>query len=110
MAADPNYHALVIGASGLIGWSVVSELLLPYPAPTPFKKVTALVNRHLEFEDSLWPENSAGKPTLSLVSGVNLLCSDEELETSLKDKVSDVESITHVYYFGRTDATSQNLL
>jgi nucleoside-diphosphate-sugar epimerase len=93
-------HALVIGASGLIGWAVVDQLLQPYPSSSPFGKITALVNRPLKKEDSLWPEESLDRPTLSLASGVNLQCEDDELEGLLKEKVPDAESITHVFYFG----------
>ena len=95
-----NKHALVIGASGLIGWAVVDQLLQPYPSPSPFGKITALVNRPLRKEDALWPEESPDRPTLSLTSGVNLQCEDDEFERLLKEKVPDAECITHVFYFG----------
>jgi hypothetical protein len=101
MATPPNYHALVIGSSGIIGWSVVNQLLAPYPSPSPFRKVTALVNRPLCLEDSFWPENASGRPELSLVSGVNLLRGDEEVERGLSEKVGDIDSVSHVYYFGQ---------
>jgi nucleoside-diphosphate-sugar epimerase len=101
MAEKTNHHALVVGASGLIGWSVVNQLLQSYPTPSPFFKVTALINRPLVLEDSFWPEQVFSHPQLSLTAGVNLLCSDEEFEETLKEKVSDVDSISHVYYFGK---------
>lgn len=101
MAEQTNYHALVIGASGLIGWSVVNQLLQPYPTPSPFSKVTALVNRPLALEESFWPQEAPVCPQLSLTTGVNLLCSDEKFEETLREKVSDVNSVSHVYYFGR---------
>lgn len=100
MATNTNHHALVIGASGLIGWAVVNQLLQPHHISTPFEKVTALVNRPLKLEDSCWPKNPSEKLTLSLITGFNLMSSYEELETSLREKVSNVESISHVYYFG----------
>jgi nucleoside-diphosphate-sugar epimerase len=100
MSAKPD-HALVIGASGLIGWSVVNQLLSPHPSPSPFSRVTALVNRPLELSKSFWPEPAPGRPSLALGSGVNLLCGDEEFVRLLKEKVEDVENISHVYYFGR---------
>jgi hypothetical protein len=103
MTTSPGHHAVVIGASGLIGWSVVNSLLEPYPAPSPFRKFTALVNRPLKLDDSFWPEEAPGKPELTLASGVNLLCGDDEFEALLKEKVRDVESISHVYYFGKFD-------
>jgi nucleoside-diphosphate-sugar epimerase len=104
MTPDPTYHALVLGASGLIGWSVVNQLLQPYPSPSPFAKVTALVNRPLKLADSFWPsQDLPGQPKLSLTSGVDLLCSDDELEAVLRERVEGVESISHVYYFGTFD-------
>ncbi|KAH7377360.1 hypothetical protein BKA66DRAFT_572159 [Pyrenochaeta sp. MPI-SDFR-AT-0127] len=99
MSAHPKNHALVIGASGLIGWSIVDQLLQPYPSPSPFRKITALVNRPLTLEDSFWPQHAPGRPELSLTSGVNLLCNEDEFAAILQDKVSNVESISHVYYF-----------
>jgi nucleoside-diphosphate-sugar epimerase len=95
-----NYHALVIGASGLIGWSVVNQILSPYPSPSPFTKITALVNRPLRVEDSFWPAASPGCPELVLVPGVDLLRSDDEFETHIMEKVQDAASISHVYYCG----------
>lgn len=100
MTMHRDAHALVIGASGLIGWSVVNQLLQPYPSSSPFRKVTALTNRAIELENSLWPQNVTEGPYLSLASGVDLLCEDDEFEKLLKEKVDDVETITHVYYFG----------
>ncbi|KAF2190411.1 hypothetical protein K469DRAFT_721261 [Zopfia rhizophila CBS 207.26] len=92
-------HALVIGSSGLIGWAVVNQLLQPYPSPSAFTKVTALVNRPLKLEDAFWPEPAEGRPKLNLVSGVNLLSSDDEFSKLLEEKVADVGNITHVFYF-----------
>lgn len=95
-------HALVVGASGLIGWAVVDQLLRSYPTPQAFSKVTALVNRPLKLEDSFWPVEGRdnGGPELSLVSGVNLTRDDEEVERVLKEMVKDVESVRYVFYFG----------
>ena len=89
-------HALVIGASGLIGWALVNELLST--SLSPFTHVTALVNRPLVLEESFWP--SEGSSKISLVSGVDLSSSDEEFERVFREKVKDVESISHVFYFG----------
>lgn len=94
-----SHHALVIGASGVIGWSVVNQLLQPAPSPSPFSRITALVNRPLNLEDALWPLPGPGRPQLDLVSGIDLLCSDSEFESSLTQKVPDANSISHVYYF-----------
>ena len=95
MTANHN-HALVIGASGLIGWALVNELLST--SQSQFTHVTALVNRPLMLEDSFWP--SEGYSKLSLVSGVDLSSSDEEVERVFRQKVKGVESVSHVFYFG----------
>lgn len=95
-----NNHALVIGASGLIGWSVVNQLLRCYPTEGTFTRVTALVNRPLNLETCFWPKATDSAPELNLISGINLLSTDEELEATLKERVANVGSITHVYYFG----------
>jgi hypothetical protein len=98
--SNSTHYALVIGASGLIGWSVVNQLLSPYPSPAPYLRVVALVNRPLKLSDSFWPKPALGRPSLALSTGVDLLCSDGELVRILKEKVKSVESITHVYYCG----------
>jgi nucleoside-diphosphate-sugar epimerase len=108
MTDKSNYHALVIGASGLIGWAVVNQLLQPYPAYSPFERVTALVNRPLTHEDSFWPQQPSEKPRLDLVSGVNLLSSDSDFMETLEAKVSSVESISHVYYSGELHTEPEN--
>jgi uncharacterized protein YbjT (DUF2867 family) len=94
-------HALVIGASGLIGWSIVNQILSSYPSAGTFAKVTALVNRPLKLDDAFWPPQTIGQPKLELVSGVNLTAQDTEFQKLLIEKVQDVSSITHVYYCGK---------
>lgn len=99
--AGESKHALVFGASGLIGWGVVDQLLSNYPAQGIFTKVTALVNRHIDVRDSFWPEQSSATPELQLVSGVNLVdASVESLTKILRSSVTNIESVTHVFYFG----------
>jgi hypothetical protein len=106
--ANSTHHALVIGASGLIGWSVVNQLLAPYPSLLPYSKVTGLVNRPLRLSKSFWPKPALGRPSFALTTGVDLLCSDGELVRILKEKVENVESITHVYYCGKLPSTFSN--
>lgn len=98
--AEPRHHALVVGASGLIGWSVVNQLTQD-SSQQPFYKVSALVNRTLELKGFFWPRTSPGCPELQLVSSVNLSCTEDELESYLRENVVDVASISHVYYFGK---------
>lgn len=89
-------RALVFGASGVTGWSFVNELLNDYPKKNIWESVGAMTNRPLKQEDSLWPADSR----LQIVSGVNLLSGQDEIEKALKDNVKDIEKITHVYYLG----------
>jgi nucleoside-diphosphate-sugar epimerase len=88
--AEPKNHALVIGASGVIGWSVVNQLLQPYSSPSLFSNITAFINRPVDIKDMFWPEPSSGRPEVRL-----------EFEKIIEAKVPDVGSISHVYYFGK---------
>lgn len=94
-------HALVFGASGLIGWALVDELLKGYPRDNRFSKVTALVNRPLRIENSYWPTPDSSRPDLQLLSGINLASGTvEEFTEMLREQVAGIETVTHVYYFG----------
>jgi nucleoside-diphosphate-sugar epimerase len=89
-------HALVYGASGVTGWAVVNQILDGYPAADTFTKVTALTNRPLSPEAAQWPKSDK----LEVVSGLDLLKgSQEELENDIKQKIADIENVTHVYFF-----------
>ncbi|KAF7551199.1 hypothetical protein G7046_g7783 [Stylonectria norvegica] len=90
-------HALVFGATGLIGWAITEQLLSNYPETATFSSVTAISNRPVKESQTSWPSATAERPELQLVSGVNLL--DEDLTSQLRDKVTGVERITHVFYF-----------
>jgi hypothetical protein len=89
-------HALIYGASGISGWAIVNAILNGYPSKDAFGKVTAMVNRPLTREMALWPED----PRLQIVSGVDLVKgTQEELEAQIKEKVTDVENVTQVYFY-----------
>ena len=103
MVSQSGNHALVIGASGLIGWAVVDQLLKGYPAPGTFRKVTAAVNRPLDVNGSYWLADNPDTAELSLASGVDLSKEDDEFAKLLRDKVHDIETISHIYYFGMLD-------
>lgn len=101
MATSPQKNALIFGATGLIGWGIVNELLSSYPQPGVFSTVTAVANRSLSASDTHWPEGSPQTPELQVVTGINLLeGTSEDLATQLKDCMNDVGSITHVFYTG----------
>lgn len=94
-------HAIVYGASGLIGWAVVNQLLSSYPGSGAFSKVTAVTNRLLDPSETFWPEQQPGRPDLQLVSGVDLRDGDgSTLAESLKGAVPDIESVTNIFYLG----------
>ncbi|KAL4868289.1 hypothetical protein BDV12DRAFT_185975 [Aspergillus spectabilis] len=89
-------HALVFGASGIIGWATVNALLKDYPTPDAFDRVTALTNRPLSIEDSRWPISEK----LAVVSGLDLLAGEQDtLEETIRQRVPEVETVSHVYFF-----------
>lgn len=101
MSSSPKKNALIFGATGLIGWGIVNELLSSYPQPSVFSMITAVANRPISAIDTHWPEGSSQMPELQVVTGINLLeGTSEDLATQLKDCVKDVGSITHVFYTG----------
>lgn len=104
--SQASNHAIVYGASGLIGWALVNELLSPYPRPGSFSKITAVTNRPLDLSESFWPEPHSSRPELQLVSGINLRDGNgDALADSLKGVVNDIETVTHIYYLGRPHRT-----
>ena len=97
-----GHHALVFGASGILGWAIVNEILHNYPEKGTYSKVTALTNRPLTREGALWPAAGDGKADLSIVSGIDLTQGTvEDVKETLKQRVPDIDSVTHVYYFGK---------
>ncbi|PYH44415.1 uncharacterized protein BP01DRAFT_82551 [Aspergillus saccharolyticus JOP 1030-1] len=92
-------HAIVFGAAGLLGWATLNQLLSGYPSSSPFSRVTAVLNRPVSEPDLCLP-SGPNRPSFELVSGINLLEADgDDLAKQLKEKVPDVEGITHVFYF-----------
>lgn len=93
-------HAIVFGAAGLLGWATLNQLLAGYPSFKPFSRVTAVLNRPVSEPDLHLPAGP-NRPPLEIVSEINLLQgSSDELATQLREKVINVETITHVFYFG----------
>ncbi|KAJ5777004.1 hypothetical protein N7520_000250 [Penicillium odoratum] len=91
-------HAIVFGASGIIGWAVVNELLSPYPSIGLFSKVTAITNRPINLSESQWPESASHRPDLQLVSGIDLRRGDGSALAEALKRVKDVEKVTHIFY------------
>lgn len=89
-------HALVFGASGISGWSLLNQCL-SYPTPSTFRRVTGLCNRPLNKEDALLPND----PRLEIVHGVDLTGSVDVVIEQLKAKVKEVETIDVVFFCGK---------
>lgn len=93
-----GHHALVFGASGILGWAVVNEILNSYPAKGTYSKITALTNRPLP--QTLWPTPGPDVPELSLISGIDLTQGTaEEWKATFTEKIPDIDTIDHIYYF-----------
>lgn len=94
-----GHHALIFGASGITGWAITHALLEGYPHPDTFSEVTALTNRPLPAEVAQWPQSEK----LQVVSGLDLLTSNgiKGLEEEMRSRIKDVETVSHVYFFGR---------
>lgn len=88
--------AIIFGASGVSGWSFVNELFNDYPKSGIWDGVVAMTNRPLKQEDLLWPADKR----LHIVSGVDLLDDQANIEEALRNNVRDIDQITHVYYLG----------
>lgn len=85
-------HAIVFGASGLLGWSALSELV----ESSEFSKVTAVLNRPATAEQLCLSSDK-----LDIVSGINLTeGTGESLAKALTDASPDVRGVTHAFYFG----------
>ncbi|KAI3334426.1 hypothetical protein F4824DRAFT_490177 [Ustulina deusta] len=98
-------HAIVFGASGLIGWAVVDQLLRWYPEAGTFSKITAVTNRPVKLSESHWPGSGTARPNLQLISGVDLRHGDGvTLANSLKQAVEDIDTVTHLFYLVFTAA------
>ncbi|KXH28548.1 hypothetical protein CNYM01_13465 [Colletotrichum nymphaeae SA-01] len=89
-------HALVLGASGISGWSLLNQART-YPTPTTFARITGTTNRPLTLEQARLP---ADDPRLALVSGIDFTKTVDEVAAALRDKIPDVETVSHVFYTG----------
>ncbi|CAG8298957.1 unnamed protein product [Penicillium olsonii] len=93
-----SHHAIIYGASGLIGWSLVNQLLRSYDVAS-FSRITAVTNRPLNLSESHWPEPDRKQPVLQLVSGVDLRHGDgATLAGCLKEAINDIDTVTHIFY------------
>ncbi|KAI0481901.1 hypothetical protein F4859DRAFT_438619 [Xylaria cf. heliscus] len=96
---EARRHAIVFGASGLIGWAVVDQLVRSYPKAGSFSKITAVTNREVQLPESHWFEPGTNSPILQLISGIDLRRGDgATLASALKEAIEDIHSVTHLFY------------
>lgn len=88
-------HALILGASGISGWGILSQIG-NYPS-TFFDHITGTTNRPLSLEKAFLP---AADARFCLVSGIDFTKPVEEVARLLKEKVPSVETISHVFFAG----------
>lgn len=88
-------HALIFGASGISGWSLLNQART-YPSSTTFKRTTGLTNRPFSLEQAQLPEDDR----IQIVPGIDLTKSLDEVTSLLKSKVKDAETISHVFFTG----------
>ncbi|TDZ20530.1 Short chain dehydrogenase sirR [Colletotrichum orbiculare MAFF 240422] len=86
-------HALILGASGISGWSLMNQAR-NYPTPTTFVRITGTTNRPLTLEQARLPPDSR----MLIASGIDFTKSVEEVVVSLQEKIPDVNTVTHVFF------------
>ncbi|KAM0489474.1 hypothetical protein ACHAP8_012537 [Fusarium lateritium] len=86
-------HALIFGASGISGWSLMNQARV-YPSPTTFARITGTVNRPKTVEQLELPQDER----FQLASGIDLTKSLDEVIAALKAKVEDIETVSHVFF------------
>lgn len=95
MSLDGKY-ALIFGASGISGWSLLNQCL-QYPTDSSFRRVVGLCNRPLSKKDAYLPDD----PRLDIVPGVDLTQSAEAVTDQLKAKIKDVDQVEVVFFCGK---------
>lgn len=89
-------HALVLGASGISGWSLLNQART-YPTPTTFSRITGTTNRPFTLEQAHIPQD----PRVQIASGIDFTKPVETVAKTLKEKIPDVGSVTHVFFTGK---------
>ncbi|KAK2872035.1 hypothetical protein FQN49_002611 [Arthroderma sp. PD_2] len=99
MASPDLRHALVLGASGISGWSFINQLLQGYPQPGTWSRITGVTRKPMSEEEfSYWPQ-SGEDTAFQLVSGFDIHNDTEEtLREKFKRDVLDIHTVTQVYY------------
>lgn len=96
-------HALVLGASGISGWSLLNQARV-YPTPTTFARITGTTNRPFSLEQAGIPQD----PRMQIASGIDFTKSVDAVVKALKEKIPDVASVSHVFFTGKYSLQSRN--
>ncbi|KAJ4208892.1 hypothetical protein NW759_013493 [Fusarium solani] len=86
-------HALIFGASGISGWSLMNQARI-YPSPTAFACITGTTNRPTSIGQLQIPYDDR----IQLASGIDLTKSVDEVVAALKEKVPHVDTVSHVFF------------
>lgn len=90
-------HVLILGASGISGWAAVNQATT-YPTPDTFARITGTTNRPLTVEQAHLPND----PRINLVSGIDFTKPVAQVISMLKEKIPNINTVTHVIYAGKT--------
>ncbi|KAL3458344.1 hypothetical protein BJX64DRAFT_266804 [Aspergillus heterothallicus] len=86
-------HALIFGATGISGWSLMNQCL-SYPSPTTFSRITGLCNRPTRKEDLFLPEDNG---RINIVSGIDLTAPVDTVIRGLS-KIEEISSVDVVFF------------
>jgi hypothetical protein len=89
-------HALIFGASGISGWSLLNQTRI-YPTSTTFSRITGTTSRPFSLKQAQIPHDTR----IKIASGIDLTKSADTVATALREKVDDISSVTHVFFTGR---------
>ncbi|KAK1636159.1 hypothetical protein BDP81DRAFT_450094 [Colletotrichum phormii] len=90
-------HALILGASGISGWSLLNQART-YPTPTTFVRITGTTNRALTLEEARLPTDD---PRLAIVSGIDFTRGVDDVAAVMRETIPDKETVSHVSYTER---------
>ena len=71
---------------------------LKYPTPTTFERITGTTSRAMTREQALLPSS---EQRVRIVSGIDFTRPVDEVTALLTEKVTDIDTVTHVVYTGK---------
>ncbi|KAI9166334.1 Short chain dehydrogenase sirQ [Paramyrothecium foliicola] len=86
-------HALILGASGISGWSLLNQARV-YPSESAFRRITGTTNRPATLEQLRIPEDDR----IKIASGIDMTKNADQVATKLKQSISDIDTVTHVFF------------